>query len=413
MRRFLIGLALLVLTSHEARAQRYDVKADFGGDIAAALSAAKVVPGVVYLTRGTYDVPANSLVVDVPGITLAGDGVDSTFLRINGDGDGILFGSTPPAASIVGCGGIDGMTISGINRTSGRTIAVTRCRDGRLSNLKITSPGHGIVFYCPTEAPAPCSRWWISQIWIRNTGASAGIIIQGGNDRSFTDIHIRGDRSVGSRGVLFKQSRGADDFKFADVILQEVGWAFVPDAGASIEFSHFWSSYGDSSSTYGWNFAGAGEIRGIVCTDCWAGGNGISTPEFTGGAGVAARGFRIMNGRGFVFNSAQAWDNGGIGIEIGPAIQNIQLNGGWASANGISSIGTLPGVSFAGDGLVMTNFGSGTFIYGAPVQSCGIDILASAGAFIIKNNDLRGNLSAGICNAAGTSSTKIVADNLN
>lgn len=382
--------AFIFATAVSSNAQVYDVAKDYSGDILSALNAARQAPGVVYLTRGTYTIPSGT-VIDSPGITIRGDGPGATSLLLSGDGDGIIFSISAPNVDY--CGGLESLRIDSVpGRSSGRNILITRCRDGHINNVWIDGPGHGLVFYCPDDS-TKCGRWKINELSVRNIGPHAAIIIDGGNDQFFDQIHIRGVQSQGSRGVLIKGSKGALVFQTLEVILQEVGIAIVPDSGRSVEFIHFDKAYGDTNLVYGWNFAGQGEIKGVTCDKCWGSANGKSTATTTG-AGLNSRGVRIVNGDMIAFTDVQVFNNDGLGMEISGTSKNIQLNGGWISANGILVPGTQPGlyINNGSGGVQLTGTRIGNAVHSPVIQSCGVEIESGVSNVTMTGLDLRGNI---------------------
>lgn len=399
----------------------------YNGNLLAAFNACKSITppstspgtGIIQLGSGIYDLPSNSLIFDTPGITIRGEGPGASFIRLTGNGDGFTFGSTSPSSpSFELYGGIEHLSIIGSeSRTSGRAIFVSKCTRGRFHDLHIACPGHGMVFTGTTGVPeTSLARWFISKIFIDNVGPTAAIWIQGGNDRYFSDIHIQGVRDAGSRGIVIFDSRG-DWFTDIDVLLEEVGISLEPALGMSVSWCHFKNVMGDTCGTYGWRFGGQGTIHGIDCASCWAGGNGLpdpARPHLPSGAGISARGYRIVNGDGIVFTAPRIWDSGGIGMDIDGTARNIQVRGGWASANGISLPGTVAGVRVGSNvnGVMISGLRSGNLIHGALTQSYGIEIASGADNFIINDCDLRGNAIGPILNNAGVGPTRIVGNYL-
>lgn len=128
------------------------------------------------------------------------------------------------------------------------------------------------------------------------------------------------------------------------------------------------------------------------------------------GSSLLGRGLMIdvnFNGDISIGEASRISGNALEGIYIGSGSKNVRINGPTLSDNGQAST-TYNNILFDGTkDFVITN----TKAYGTKTPS-GIAIAASCDNFIVKDNNLFGNASTGLNNAAGTGATKIVADNL-
>lgn len=385
----------------------------------AVYSAARLAPGIITLPAGSCTVDAGIMTHDVPGIRLVGQGVGITKLLLRTDGDGIRFGKD--GANFNDCGGAQDLTIGSLpSRASGNAIHISGCNGGSLHDLKIDRAGDGLVFSCLPEHTINSScdgSWMVRSLVIEHTGPTAGIRVDADSDRFFTDISIRGDRSVGSRGILITRS-GGDWYRSITTLFEEIGISLEPPAGGTIQFVHFDNVYGDSSLENGWRFGlTGGSIRGIDCQSCWSGGVGLPIPlhpEMAAGSGAASIGFKVRNCDGCVFSSSRVWDTGGIGMDVGPAAKNIQVIGGWFSNNGTSAPGTLAGLKLEGVGAQVQGVRSGDVVYpGAGVQGCGVELVAGADQVTVTGGDFRGNALGigGVCNPLPSSPGRVIAGN--
>lgn len=382
------------------------------------LADVRAAPGPIRLSPGEYRVDAGVVVIDVPGVTIHGAGVGSTAIAIQTSGDGIRFGLD--GANFDDCGGIEDLSITGgPSRTTGRTIVISGCNGGRMVGVKVDrAAGHGLVFTCAAEHTvlSRCNgNWTVRDVDIWHTGATAGIWIEGDSDRRFERVDIRGDRSTGSRGVLILNT-GGDWWGKLAILFEEIGVSFEPPSGRSISFVNFVDAHADSGMDSGWRFASTGGVtRGIDCSLCWAGGNGmplVNHPQMPPGYGSAAIGFKIRNVDGLTLTSANVWDNGGVGLEVGPGASNVQIIGGWAAANSAAAPGMSPGVliNSAGGVYVGGGFRSGNPVLAPSWHSCGIEISAAADNVTVTGVDLRGNVLTGLCSQAGAGASVIIRD---
>lgn len=123
-------------------------------------------------------------------------------------------------------------------------------------------------------------------------------------------------------------------------------------------------------------------------------GDGVRTCTFTGG---------------FVSGSRQA------GIAI--AGQDVVVSGMNFRANSSAqfggTLGSFPGilVGFSSRGATVTGCRSGSSD-AANFQSSGCQIDTGANDFVVVGNNFRNNVATGVVNGAGTSSTKLVANNI-
>jgi len=381
---------------------------DDTAEIQAAIDAAEVTGGVVYLPRGQYKISA-ALNVDASAssqasVRIVGDGQDATMLLLaSSTADGIVFGSATAYAT---CGGVEHLSFySTVTRTAGSAIVVDGCSQGRITDLTIqTSGGHGLEFGRTSSRLAVI--WMVSDVTIGLAGAFDGIRLLSGNDRYFTNVFIAGNQTTGSRAIYVKNS-GGDWFNNIEAVLADVGVLVAPGTGDQVSWPTFYNILADTNKTVGFKFdpSGTGVIRGVTCVACWASSNGA--------ASTSGRGFLLNGGLEYLFSSPRAVNNGGHGLEIG-AVNGVSISGGFFSGNSLGSSGTLSGISLGATSshVRITGTRSGQTASLSNSQKYGIDITAGADNYQVVGNDLTSNLTGGLNNAPGLAATRIAAGNM-
>lgn len=364
--------------------------------------------GLVQFPCSATTVLNATLVINSPAVVLAGCGPSSIIAATFASGNIIQIGNT--ASPYVYCGDVKDLRIvSTVTRTSGYAIAIAGCQSGTTSNIEIaTSGGNGIRF---GDGASLAALYHLSQTHIFLTGAFTGLQIDGSNDRYVQGLWIQGNDDNGSRGIVITET-GGDWISDVEVVKVGIGVSVVPPAGKSADWANFNNVLADTNRSHGFLFGGQGALWGISCVRCWSASNGYFANDPT------ASGIKITNGRGLSFSETRVINNAGHGFEIVAPAQDIEINGGLISENCIvaaCTAGSRHGVYVSGGVSGFRIFGarSGGVFGGTSKQGYGISIASvSASNFSVSGNDLRGNTTGSILNAAGTSASKIVKDNI-
>lgn len=380
----------------------------FNSAIAAAVAASG---GVVYAPRGTYILtPASLSAIDTVGVEFRGDGPAGTRFQINDNGDIFRFGNV--ATPFGHCGGLYDLSIQGTTSRTGWIATVNGCYLGGIENVYTNLGGSGISF---CETGGPCNLWFIEKVDMVDYGSSTvALKLSDGNDRFISNFSVRGadaDRT-GKTGILITESYG-DWFTDVDVVLQDIGVHVVPDAGG-VNWINMMDVLSDTNLNYGWLLTGSNPIRGWTCLSCWAGTNGRVWSGMGGSS--TSRGFLIDNSSSassYQFIGTRAFENGGIGFEVGSGVKNFSISGGWIQSSGMMAAGTLPGFKMSNSGSKVVGLRSGHAEgTGTGSQTYGIEVASGADDFLLIGNDVRQNVTGGILNSSGISNTKIVTGSL-
>lgn len=356
--------------------------------------------GVVFFPGGLYNV--TSLIVNSKGVMLVGSGTEATRIRSTSTtGNVISIGNT--AAAYSSAGGVRDLgIISSVTRTSGYAISVDGCQDGVIDNVRIqTTGGSGIQFGATSS-----SRWFVTRTIINMTGAFIGISIEGGNDRYITDVWVQGNQTAGSKAVQILDSAG-DWLTNVEAVLCEIGIDLSAAAGKTIKWHHFTNVLADQNTLYGWRLvASGGTVQGITLNSPWSSSNGTGS--------TSSRGIMAQNCSGLVIVAPRVLNNGGHGIEVQNGVGGLLIQGGIVSGNSVASSGTLHGIQLGNNTTGYRILGVRSGQNAGMGNTQGYGILSGAGNdnFIVKDNDLRANVTGGFSNGSGTGATKIVGDNL-
>lgn len=368
---------------------------------AAVTAAGNAGGGDVRLPAGTCLVSA--LTMTKVGIRIVGEGPGASILKTNSASVDVLsFGNTTTAYSP--CGGVANLTLaSSVTRTAGAAITVDGCEQGEVTNVRIaTTRGDGVHL---SPAGHLATLWFFNHVDIEISGAFTGVKIQGGNDRYFTDMWVRGDgTTTGSRGVLVTSS-GGDWFTNVELVQFEYGFTTAPGAGQTVNWLHLMNVLADTNITHGFHFAASGgSVSGIVCTACWASTNGSST--------VNGRGIYIGSGSSYQFTGLRAINNGGHGVELAGG-SDILVSDSLVAGNSNASNGTAHGIIATNvSGLKLIGNRIGPAATTSNNQGYGIFLNTGTDGIVVQGNDCTGNVTGGINNAVGVSSTRLVAGNL-
>src|SRR5262249_6317256 len=141
------------------------------------------------------------------------------------------------------------------------------------------------------------------------------------------------------------------------------------------------------------------------CINCWAGSNGLTN--------TSANGFRIDNGDGIMLITPRVVNSGCHGIVVSSTVTNLEIAGGIVTGNSQSGTNTCQGIVMSGNsGFRIHDVKTGQAAGQGNFQSWGIFVVAGSDRYVISGNDTTGNVVGGINNVPGTSSTRIVANNL-
>jgi hypothetical protein len=378
-----------------------DVATDDTAAVLLAIDYAESLGGAeIFVPRGTYTISAELPVLG-SNIRFRGCGtVASTFRFTHPTADGIVFG--------------DGVTTQYRNWVTDLGLITSGAKSaGAAVRFRNVAQGGVTRFYSSTQFCTIAVEGNSVLINIENgyivnpTAATGkGILIAGGNDTNVRDVLVAGD--IGAQPLCAVQIT-----KTSAVWLDNVGglWCGIPlliqPQGTDIVEHLFTSRCAwDSSSGHGVLIQPAigATVRRWTSTSDWAATNALS--------GIAIAGSGTV--QGIRLNGFRAFNNGehGLHAQIG---DDIHINGGIYGGNGGASTNTFDGIKIDTSGkFSIQSIQAGPTEGSSAHQKYGIEITnAAADNFLIIGNDLRGNSTGGLSNAAGHNRTsKIVENNL-
>jgi adhesin HecA-like repeat protein len=358
--------------------------------------------GIVYLPEGKFK--ASNLTVTGPGVYLVGAGVGATSIVTTATtGDVVAFGNT--SAVFSPCGGMRDLSItSSVTRTAGAALTVDGCQDGWFNNLWINPTGGDGIHLAPTNHLA--AILFFNRINITVHGAFKGILIQGGNDRYFTDLWVTGDLTAGSTAIEMQNSLG-DWFTNVEAVSSDYGVLIDPGNGQSATWGNWTNLLADTNNINGIRIVqtGTGFVWLQTFIAPWTSSNGFTS--------ASGRGIYIGTGSALDFTAARVVNNGGHGIEIAGGT-GISISGAKIVSNSQQSHGSFDGINvnssasgFRVEGSLLASGG-----IGGTVQRYGVNIAAGSDNYLITDNDITGNGTGAINNVPGLSSTRRVYGNL-
>lgn len=430
-------------------AQTFNAVANFGADptgvldstaaIQAAIVAARVAGGTVYLPQGTYKTSSTLAVGDFStGVYIQGAGVQATVIMPTaGVTVALSFGVSGAENQ-----GFSALSINCVNATSCIAVAVNNIEFFYADNFLINQANIGISIV-----------GGVVQFFTRfniNRSISDGVVIVGGGDQYFSNgvMSSVGFLQPTGAGINIQASGGVWLLNL-DIISQGSGLLLDPAAGQIVEFLFAVNCAFDTNSQSGINIqpTGSGQVNLCSFTACWS-ASASAFGVFTGGTGsingVRFNGLRCINNQlhGVVLNSnAQNitfndCDISGNGAPVSPwssttqySIGNlVTLSGTTYQAIAPSLNQTPPNASFwsvfavtAYNGILveanMATFSVTHSRVGAEgglttTQTNGIFISAgTSNAYTVIGNDLRGNITSALVDG-GTGTTKAISQNL-
>ncbi|MFD0717599.1 glycosyl hydrolase family 28-related protein [Paenibacillus sp. GCM10027626] len=354
--------------------------------IRAAINAAGVNGGVVFFPVGKFLI-SSTLVINKPGVSLRGSSPGASVIQTNAaSGDIITIGASP---AFVYAEVRDLQITAVVARTSGYAIAVNGCEDYNLENLILfrsssLATGHGLHF------SEMSGLGYIRAIDIEIVGAFRGIVIDGGNDRYFNQLWLRGNLTAGSTGILLSNT-GGDWFTDVEVVQFECGVNLSPATGSAVGWVKFHNVLADTNTLHGWLFDGAGSTWGIAMDSCWAGTTGV--------ANINARGMLITNVDGLMAAGMRIVNSGGHGIEIGTNPKSLNFKGGFIAGSSYAAAGNAHGIATALNytgGLLVDGMKIGQTAGEMNTQGYGVFINGGNDNYTLIGNDVTGNVTGGI-----------------
>ena len=385
-----------------------DGRADDTSGVQGAIKAACAAGGgIVHLPRGTYKVTASggkALNLQCSNVTLRGDGPVATRIAMaSATGDTIQIGTAGGHADADNCK-IEGLLFQpSVTRTGGSEVFAPAFHNLTIRDVNLKSMYRG--FYL--GSPLGSVNIHMQGVWAEDFVNFAYFVrvIQGtltnlntwGRRSNSVNLHIDGycEGLVFTGGLFFNDYSGTPSGSYNLVTGTEV-------VSRPSQFNYFYGCYFD----WGNYAVVAQNAYSYTFTDCWFKGrteDGVlldsTAHEFTfkgndffnsAGSGLHIKGSsgHVITGNRFLNNGTALADSKG--IKVTGAAAGIVI-----TSNRIGHSGS-PRVS---DG-------------GAGAQVYGVEIGASVTSFIVSHNDCRGNKTGAVNNLAGTSSVKIVAENL-
>ena len=362
--------------------------------------------GGIFFPPGTYKVTVTgtkALNLQCSNVSLIGVKGKSRIANASATGDTIQIGAASGSNDADHCK-IEGLVFEpSVTRTSGSEVFAPAFHNLTFRDVKLKSFYRG--FYL--GSPLGSVNIHMEGVWAEDFVNFAYFVrvIQGtlsnlntwGRRSNSVNLHIDGycEGLVFVGGLFFNDYSGTPSGSYNLVTATDV--VARPSA-----FNYFYGCYFD----WGNYAVVARNAYSYTFTDCWF--------KARTGDGVLVD----STAHEFTFKGNDFFNSAGSGLHIsgsqGHVITgNRFLNNGTALAGskGIKVLGAAAGIVITSNRIGRSG-SPRVSDAGAGAQAYGVEIGASVTSFIVKDNDCRGNATGAVNNLAGTSSVKIVADNL-
>lgn len=423
----LLGLLLIVLPLAEAFAQAttsvntarrgtnlpsniLDVRADYGAlcnneaDDLAAITAA--VERAVVLRGATILIPAicrvsSTIQVNGSNISFLGHGPTISQIRITSAAvPALVFGN---GTTDYNFNFVDGVGItSTVSRTAGGTgVRFNRIGVGGYYRGYIANQHRGIEII----GGSGLIKVGDSRIVDPTSGTGAGIYIDAAVEPQLFNLTIACVTAAQPFAAVHMAAANGFRLENVDSVGCGSGLAMAPGPGQIIEHGFLARNSFDGGSGSGilMNAVRGATIRAITATGDWATSNGDNGVVTTGAGtiqGIEINGLRAMNNinHGAIFSSGT----------------DIRISGGLYAGNSLGSSGARDGILFDGiSGFSVIGARSGQAAGNPGKQRYGIAV-TSVGSdnYVLADNDVRSNATAGILLASAIGATRLVTGNL-
>ena len=388
----------------------YGAKGDNSTDDTAAIQSAINAAvanggGVVFFPTGNYIV-SSTLTVNQSNVSLIGSGPGKSIIK-----------TTSASADVIVIG--DGVTVRSNNSIKQLQIASTVARTGGagISTVWCQMIVVRDVFLIGmhTALLLNTTLGYFDRIEIKNLTATTGVGINilgdlhgQGSGQYLSNILID-NPSASKPAVGVKLSRThATWMTDCDILHCINGLLIDPDAGHQVSWCFIKGVAVDQCSGIGIYLhckTSTSVIKGITFEGCWSGSCG------THGVGLVAVSGAVLDCVRFIGH--RSFSNGRNGFVVNDGT-NISIDACDVSGNSTESSGVYSGIEFrvGVSGFAARNCRSGQMAGFSNTQDRGI-IVQPGGSddYIITNNDLRGNVTAGLYDG-GTGTNKIIDNNL-
>ena len=347
--------------------------------------------GIVYFPTGNYKITSQLL-------------VNNTSIIFTGEGAGAsVIWQWTASLNTIAFTNINNAQICGINNigiryastpTGGAAVSINACRAINLTNFVIFSSFYGVLISNGS-----------SNIFIQSFAlydyVNTGIYCVGpANDIYVNDFIM--NTSGGSLGGIRLYDQ-VEAFTCSNGDILNGTWSMTTDAtsytiGNRPAYNVFSNMYFDSSAN-GVLLANCVEFDFV---GCW----------FSGGRGNSQPGLTLSTSDSMRFTNTKFFNCGAEGVSIGSSAVRSNFTSCTFQSNSQSAHGVYAGIRFVtgtNDFQVLGCMGNNVVYNGFQTSALKID--SGCNNFIVANNNFRGT-GGGISNAAGTSATQIVSQNL-
>lgn len=341
--------------------------------------------GTVYLPPGTYAVTGTISISATVHLYGAGDRL--TILQTNSASADILDLNAGADGSTVDHIGFD----SSVTRTGGTAINAASSYS-HIDHVRFTNQFNNVAFTGASVGNKLDHFEW------RNSAGSGLVLNSTGND-FFLSTGIADNSVVPSGFGINWQSGNALWITDVDILHFTEGLNISPAMGVTVQYLFCKGCVFDSAGDNNITLQGSGAINHLDFVDSWAGG-------------ATNSGFFLNNGAtdGVSWTGGFLRGNGVWGFNINnTGTKNIRVENATITHNSTTSSGTNGGIGILGGVNSFQIIGNRIGPVGGEPNTQGFGITIASGSsnnYIIKDNDLTGNLTGGLSDA-GTGSKEI------